>query len=45
VTLSLIAVTLAFTALVVWVYWPANRESFEKQARIVFEPGEGGDHE
>lgn len=32
--LSLIAVCLAFTALVLWVYWPSHRERFERQALI-----------
>ena len=44
-TLSLIAVTIAFTALVLWVYWPSNRETMEKHARIVFDREEGADHE
>ena|GEM_PF-1977647 len=39
-TLSLIVVTLAFTGLLLWVYWPSNRDALEKQGQLIFEPGE-----
>jgi cbb3-type cytochrome oxidase subunit 3 len=31
---SLITVVVAFTALVVWVYWPGNKARFEARGRI-----------
>ncbi len=31
---SLICVVIAFTALVVWVYWPGNKARFEARGRI-----------
>ena len=35
--LSLIAVTVSFTILVVWVYWPSRRSSLEALGRIPLE--------
>mgnify|MGYP000201892008 CR=1 FL=1 len=35
---SLIAMTIAFTGLVVWVYWPSHRSHFEALGMLVFEP-------
>ena len=32
--LSLIAMTLSFTILVVWVYWPSRRDSLEALGQI-----------
>jgi len=34
---SLLAVTLGFAALVLWVYWPSNRSRFEAHGRIPFD--------
>jgi len=31
---SLIAVTLGFTALVLWVYWPGRRERYRRYGEI-----------
>ncbi|MCP5180407.1 MAG: CcoQ/FixQ family Cbb3-type cytochrome c oxidase assembly chaperone [Pseudomonadales bacterium] len=36
-TLAVLAVAIGFTGLVLWVYWPANREHFELQANLVFD--------
>lgn len=41
--ISLLAVTLAFSGLVLWVFWPSRRQQLEDQGRIPFadeEPGE-----
>jgi len=31
---SLLAVTIGFTVMVVWVYWPSRRTRMERYARI-----------
>lgn len=31
---SLLAVTIGFSALIAWVYWPANRQKFESYGSI-----------
>ncbi len=41
--ISLLAVTLAFSGLLLWVFWPSRRQHLEDQGRIPFadeEPGE-----
>jgi cbb3-type cytochrome oxidase subunit 3 len=35
--ISLISVTVGFTALLLWVYWPSRRERLEALAEIPFE--------
>lgn len=35
--LSLLALTVSFTALVLWVYWPGHRSRFEAQGRLVLD--------
>ena len=45
---SLLAVTVGFTALILWVYWPSNRKKFESFGRIpldVTEPRKEAGHE
>ena len=37
--ISLLAVTIGFTGLVVWVYWPSHKEDIESHGRIVFDDG------
>ena len=41
---SLLAVTVAFCALVVWVFWPSRRQEIETHGQIPFEDDgvEGG---
>ncbi|MDH3643670.1 MAG: cbb3-type cytochrome c oxidase subunit 3 [Gammaproteobacteria bacterium] len=34
--ISLLAVTLAFGGLLIWVFWPGNRQRFEDYGRIPF---------
>lgn len=34
---SLLAVTVGFTALVLWVYWPSHKSRLEELGRIPFE--------
>ena len=34
---SLISVTIGFTALLLWVYWPSRRERLEALAEIPFD--------
>ncbi len=34
---SLIAVTIGFTVLVLWVYWPSRRERLESLGEIPFD--------
>ncbi len=38
-TLSLIAVVCGFSALVLWVYWPSNKERLEARGRLPLEEG------
>lgn len=36
--LSLLAVTIGFTGLVIWVYWPSNRKKLESLGQIPLDP-------
>jgi cbb3-type cytochrome oxidase subunit 3 len=40
---SLIAVTIGFTTLVIWVYWPSRRQRLESLGQIPLEDGEISD--
>ena len=35
--ISLLAVTISFTGLVVWVFWPSHKENLESHGGIVFD--------
>ena len=39
--ISLIAVTVAFTGLVLWVYWPSRRQKLESLGRIPLDDDQG----
>ena len=41
---SLIAVTIGFTALVVWVYWPSRRNRLESLGQIPLDSKQGTEH-
>jgi cbb3-type cytochrome oxidase subunit 3 len=34
---SILAVMLSFSLIVLWAYWPGNKESIERNGRIPFE--------
>lgn len=40
---SLLAVTLGFTVLLLWVYWPSRRARLESLGRIPLEDGKTGE--
>jgi cbb3-type cytochrome oxidase subunit 3 len=40
---SLIAVTIGFTTLVIWVYWPSRRQRLESLGQIPLENGDTSD--
>ncbi|MCB1686519.1 MAG: cbb3-type cytochrome c oxidase subunit 3 [Pseudomonadales bacterium] len=40
---SLLAVTIGFSALVVWVYWPSNRQKLESYGSIPLDLEEAQD--
>ena len=42
---SLLAVTVGFTALVAWVFWPSRRKRFESLGRIPLEESKDGENE
>ena len=42
---SLIAVVLAFSALLAWAYWPSNKAMFEAHGRIPLEDGASAEEE
>ncbi len=39
-SVALIFFILLFAGVVAYVFWPGNRDKFERAARIPFEPGE-----
>ena len=39
---SLLAVTISFAGLVLWVYWPSHKEKLEEQGRIVLDDDKPG---
>ena len=43
-TATLILVSVAFCALLIWVYWPGNRDAIESRGRLPFDD-EGNDHD
>ena len=40
---SLLGVTIGFTLLVVWVYWPSRRRKLEELGRIPLDGDDGAD--